>query len=92
MAAIATKTPVPPPRILLSVKDFCARNPAFSESAIRDMIFKAGPRLKANGEAIPGNGLLEAGVILRRGRKVLLDETRFYDHLDAQNGIAKVVA
>lgn len=80
-----------PPRLLFSVKDFCARNPAFSVATIRDQIFKAEPRSKANGEVVPGNGLLEDGVIVRSGRKVLIDETRYFARLDRQNGITKVV-
>lgn len=83
---------LPPPRLLFSIKDFCARNPAFPEATVRDLKFKAEPRFKANGEVIAGNGLLEAGAIVRCGRKVLIDETRFFAWLDAQNGIAKVVA
>ena len=90
MAAVVQTPLLPPPRILLSVKDFSARNPAWPVATLRALIFKAEPRIKADGEVIPGNGLLEDGVIVRSGRKVLIDETRFFSRLDRQN--AKAVA
>ena len=64
-------------RVVLTVRQFNQRNPAFSESALRNLIFKADTRQSTRGE-IPGNGLLEAGVIVRIGRKVLIDETAFF--------------
>lgn len=78
--------PLPLPRILLSVKDFSRRNPTFSLASLRDLIFKSSERHTAKGK-LPGNGLLECGAVLRCGRKVLIDETRFYQWLDQQNAI-----
>lgn len=46
------------------------------------MIFKAEERYTAKGR-LPGNGLLEAGAIIRVGRKVLIDEARFFDWIDS---------
>ncbi len=54
------------------------------------MIFKAEERYTAKGK-LPGNGLLEAGAIIRVGRKVLIDEARFFAWVDSiqdrKNGI-----
>lgn len=76
--------------ILLTVQQFSSRNPAFSQLSIRSLIFKAGERLGATG-TIPGNGLLEAGAVVRIGRKVLIDEARFFAWVEAQqiHGVAK---
>jgi len=74
-----------PPPLQFTVAQFSARNPAFSEPALRNLIFKAGARQSSRGE-VPGNGLVEAGAILRIGRKVLIDEGRFFDWVQQQNG------
>ena len=63
---------------------FSARHPAFTTPSLRNLRFKAETRINANGETVPGNGLLEAGAILRIGRKVLIHEQRFFEWLDAQ--------
>lgn len=73
-------------RNLLSVKDFSAQHPTFPTATLRDLIFRSEPRHTAKGK-IPGNGLLEAGAILRCGRKVLIDVPRFFQWLDRQNGV-----
>lgn len=87
--AIASLNTVYPPtewrRVLLTVNQFNQRNPAWSELALRNLIFKAGTRHSTRGE-IPGNGLIEAGAVVRIGRKVLIDEARFFAWVDAQNG------
>lgn len=70
-------------RVVLTVRQFNQRNPAFSESALRNLIFKADTRQLAQAE-IPGNGLIEAGAIVRIGRKVLIDESRFFEWVDSQ--------
>ena len=74
-----------PPHQVFTVGQFAKRNPAFSEAALRNLIFKADPRHSTRGE-IPGNGLIEAGAIIRIGRKVLLDEERFFAWMYQQNG------
>ena len=85
----------PPQRIVLTVRQFVQRNPAFTELGIRNLIFKASPRLAADGSTVPGNGLIECGALIRIGRKVLLDEAKFFGWVDAQqdgNRQATVVA
>ncbi len=70
---------------LHTVAQFPSAFPAFTEAALRNLIFKAQPRHSTNG-AIPGNGLIEAGAIVRIGRKVLIDEDCFFDWVRQQNG------
>lgn len=53
-------------------------------SALRQLIFKAGATLNARGQRIPGNGLAEAGAIIRVGRRVYIDLDRFDKWLLAQ--------
>lgn len=77
-----------PHPVLLTVEQFSERNPAFTQPALRNLIFKADSRQSSRGE-VPGNGLLEAGAILRIGRKVLVDEERFFDWVRQQNGVQK---
>ena len=67
---------VGPRALFLTVEQFCERNPAFTPSALRNHIFRAEPRKSSRGE-VPGNGLVEAGAIIRLGRRVLIDEGRF---------------
>jgi hypothetical protein len=61
------------------VKEF-VQLPEFSfltEGALRHLIFYSQPRYSASGEMLPGNGLDEAGAILRMGRNILIDAGRF---------------
>ena len=67
-----------------TVEQFSNDNPAFSPSALRNLIFKAQSRLSSIG-VIDGNGLIQAGAILRVGRKLLINEDRFYQWIEAQN-------
>ena len=76
---------------LHTVAQFPSAYPAFTEAALRNLIFKAEPRHSTNGE-IPGNGLIEAGAIVRIGRKVLIDEDRFFDGARQQNGAEMTAA
>lgn len=78
-------------RMVLTVRQFSERNPAFSEAALRNLIFKADPRKSSRGE-IPGNGLIEAGAIIRLGRKVLIDEAAFFAWIDSQKGAGHAAA
>lgn len=68
------------PRNLFTVKQFADRNPAFTVGGLRWQIFNS--RV---------NGLDKAGAILRVGRKVLIDEDRFFAWLDKVSGV-KVAA
>jgi hypothetical protein len=76
-----------PRPVYLTVEQFSERNPAFTPPALRNLIFKAEPRQSSRGE-IPGNGLAEAGAVIRLGRRVLLDESKFLAWV-AQAGSAK---
>lgn len=76
-SALAAAYPALPPRpVYLTVEQFSERNPAFTPPALRNLIFKADSRQTSRGE-IHGNGLAEAGAIIRLGRRVLLDEAKF---------------
>lgn len=70
--------------IYKTVEQFSNDNPAFTPSALRNLIFKADERHSSNG-IIQGNGLKEAGALIRIGRKVLIDENRFYAWVQSQN-------
>jgi hypothetical protein len=60
---------------LSTVKQFSANNKAFSESSIRAIIFNEDK-----------NGLAKSGAIIRIGRKVLIDESKFFGWVAAQGG------
>jgi hypothetical protein len=68
-------------RVVLTVRQFSKRHPAFSEGSLRDLIFKSQSRHSSKG-LVPGNGLDAA--LLRLGRRVLIDEQRFFEWLDRQ--------
>jgi len=68
---------------LKTVEQFSKDNPAFTQSAMRNIIFKAESRHTSKG-VIQGNGLIESGALKRLGRKVLIDETAFYEWIDSQ--------
>lgn len=76
---------------VFTVEQFAQRNPAFTAAALRNIIFKAEPRHTSRGE-IPGNGLIECGAVLRLGRKVLLDESRFFEWVREQQHSARKAA
>lgn len=66
------------PRDLFSIGQFAARRPAWTQPALRSLILNSANRLNSRGERIPGNGLAEAGAIVRVGRRVLIDEQAFF--------------
>lgn len=66
------------PRNLFPVDIFAARWQAFSAPSLRNLILNAADRVNSRGERIPGNGLAEAGAIVRVGRRVLIDEQAFF--------------
>ena len=75
--------------IYKTVEQFSNDNPAFTPSALRNLIFKADERHASDG-IIKGNGLIEAGALVRIGRKVLIDENQFYLWVQSQNvGVQK---
>ena len=55
---------------LSTIKQFCQKYPAFTEGGIRDRVFYA-----------DSNGLKKFGAILRNGRRVLIDEEKFFNWL-----------
>ncbi len=61
-------------RTLLTVKQLAEKHPAFPVGGIRWQIFHE-----------QTNGLAESGAILRCGRKVLIDEDRYFAWLDSLN-------
>ena len=69
--------------VLKTVEQFSYDNPAFTQASLRNLIFKAAVRQTSIG-TIKGNGLIETGVIKRIGRKVLIDEIKFYQWVDLQ--------
>jgi hypothetical protein len=69
--------------VLKTVEQFSTDNPAFTQASLRNLIFKAEARHTSKG-LIKGNGLIEAGVLKRLGRKVLIDEIKFYQWVDLQ--------
>ena len=58
----------------LSVSQFVAKHLAFTRGGVRAWIF--------NGHL---NGLIKAGAIVRIGRKILIDETKFFAWIASQN-------
>jgi len=64
---------------LYSVDQFSERNPALKRGQLRWLIFQA-----------DSNGLEQAGAIIRLGRRVFLDEGRFFEWLLAQQKQRKV--
>lgn len=62
---------------LKTVNQFSEAHPAFTPAALRALVFKANPRITHEGQ-VAGNGLIEAGAIIRLGRRVLIDEGKFF--------------
>jgi hypothetical protein len=69
-----TDAATPTGRALSTVRQFSERYPAFPPGGLRWLIFNE-----------RHNGLCEFGAIVRVGRKVLIDEPRFFSWLDAKN-------
>ena len=77
-SAVLATLPEPARRepALYTVHQFAEIEPAFTQAALRNLIFKAEPRQSSKGP-IPGNGLIEYGAIIRTGRKVMIHRERF---------------
>lgn len=58
----------------LTVQQFTAKHTAFNTGGLRSLIFNEHQ-----------NGLAESGAIVRLGRKVLIDETKFFEWVQTQN-------
>ncbi len=59
---------------LLTVNQFSEKHRAFPVGGLRFRIFHENE-----------NGLADAGVIIRNGRRILIDEERFFNWLMSQN-------
>jgi hypothetical protein len=77
MLAKSVRQPPPPmtPQ-LYTVKQFAGAYPAFTESSLRNLIFKSGVHYSSKG-AVAGNGLVECGAIVRLGRRILIADLAF---------------
>ncbi len=73
----------PDTRSLLSVRAFSQKHSSFPEGSLRHLIFHSQPR-----PHVKSNGLIEAKVLLRVGRKILIDEARFFEWVDANQSAA----
>lgn len=74
----------PPPRRLFTLPKFAERHASFlTLPALTNQVFKAKPRQSTKGE-IPGNGLEEAGAIVRLAGRVLIDEDGYFRWIDGQ--------
>jgi hypothetical protein len=73
-------------RSLFTVLQFSERHPAFKIRSLRHLIFNAKQRQTANGLA-SANGLGVA--LVRVGRRVLIDENRFFEWLEQNAGQEK---
>lgn len=71
-------------RELLTVRQFSERFPAWTEPGVRNLILNSESRLNSRGEKVPGNGLAEAGAVVRVGRKVVVDVGAFFDWIADQ--------
>jgi hypothetical protein len=70
-------------RSLYTLKKFAEKHSSFTSlSAITNQVFKAAPRQSSKG-VIPGNGMLDHGVIVKIGRRVLIDEAAYFRWLDS---------
>jgi len=59
---------------LTTVKQFPTKHPAFTTGGLRSLIFNE-----------TTNGLAASGAIVRIGRKVLIDETKFFAWIENQS-------
>lgn len=81
--AVRSAYPKPQPRTLLTVRQFSNKHEAFPQGSLRNLIFLAESRKTSKG-TIECNGLNVA--LVRIGRKVLIDEEKFFQWIDEQQG------
>jgi hypothetical protein len=60
-----------------TVNQFAQKQPAFTIGGLRPLIFNEN-----------NNGLAKSGAIVRVGRKVLIDDAKFFAWIEAQNKAA----
>ena len=78
------ETPVVVAPVLLTVRQFSEKHQAFPQGSIRSLIFHASSRHSSQGR-IDGNGLDAA--LIRIGRKVLINEARFFEWVQEQGRV-----
>lgn len=66
--------PQAPTYSYLTVNQLCEKHKAFKVGGIRSQIFNADK-----------NGLKESGAIVRNGRKILINESKWFSWLEAKN-------
>ncbi len=69
-------------RALSTVRQFSEKYPAFSQGSLRNLIHLSTERYSSKGK-IPSNGLAIA--LVRIGRKLLIDESKFFEWIELQN-------
>ena len=62
--------------VLYTVTQFAKVETAFSEASLRSLIFRAEDRHASN-SIVQSNGMVEAGALIRHGRKVLIHREKF---------------
>ena len=70
--------------VFLTVRQFAEKHLAFPQGSLRSLIFHASPRHSSQGQ-IDGNGLDAA--LIRIGRKVLINEARFFQWVEKQGAV-----
>ena len=82
-SALPTEIPNPRSRHLFTVTNFAERHDSFlTVAALQNLIFKAKTRTSTKGD-IPGNGMEEAGAIVRIAGRVLIDEDAYFRWVDS---------
>ena len=76
---ITSQTHVP---TLSTIRQFSEKYPAFSQGGLRNLIHLSTERYSSKGK-IPSNGLAIA--LVRIGRKLLIDESKFFEWIEKQN-------
>ena len=71
------------PRALLTVRQFAEKLPAFQQGSLRNLIFLAESRKTSRGIIV---GFVLDVALVRIGRKLLIDEAKFFNWIDAQQG------
>lgn len=64
--------------VYATVNQFSDKHPAFTKGGLRALIFNEN-----------SNGLANAGAVVRIGRKVLIDESKFFAWVESQNQAGK---
>jgi len=71
MQEVSTSLSTPPSRLIFTFKQFVTRHPCVKKGGLRFQIFQA-----------KKNGLEESGALLRIGRKILIDEPKYFGWID----------